>query len=172
MAIETFAEMNCSIGRTMSFLGERWTPLVLRELFFGNRRFESIQTELGVASNILSSRLNTLLEEGIVERHRYSERPERFEYRLTEKGLDLQPVMLAIQAWGDRHTAPDGAPLDLVHLDCGHVVHAVPACDHCGEELTARNVRPQAGPGANAHQRERAARRDAEEAERRAAATK
>jgi DNA-binding HxlR family transcriptional regulator len=170
MAIETFAEMNCSIGRTMSFLGERWTPLVLRELFFGNRRFESIQAELGVASNVLSSRLATLVEEGIVERNRYSERPERFEYRLTEKGLDLQPIMMAVQAWGDRHAAPKGAPLDLVHLDCGHVAHAVSTCDHCGGELNARNVRAQAGPGANKHQRERSARRDAE-LERKAAVT-
>src|ERR1044071_8428669 len=120
MSIETFANMNCSIARTMSFLGERWTALVIRELFFGNRRFESIQSELGVASNILSSRLATLTEEGIVERRLYSDKPERFEYRLTEKGLDLQPIMMAVQAWGDRYTAPGGAPLDLIHLDCGN----------------------------------------------------
>ena len=174
MAIDTFADMNCSIGRTISFLGERWTPLVLRELFFGNRRFESIQAELGVASNVLSSRLTTLLEEGIVERRRYNERPERFEYRLTEKGLDLQPIILAMQAWGDRYMAPDGAPLDLEHLDCGHIVHAVPSCDHCGGELHARNIRGHAGPGANEHQRRRAELRDAQlaEAARDAAPTK
>jgi DNA-binding HxlR family transcriptional regulator len=172
MAIETFAEMNCSIGRTMAFLGERWTPLVLRELFFGNRRFESIQAELGVASNVLSARLATLLEEGIVERRLYSERPERYEYKLTEKGLDLQPIILAVQAWGDRHAAPDGAPLDLVHLDCGHVAHALSTCDHCGGELHARNIRPEAGPGANERQRERVAERDAAEAARASAATK
>src|ERR1700733_4621317 len=143
MAIQAFADLNCSIARPLSFLGERWALLVLRDLFLGRRRFDEIQDSLGVASNVLSARLATLVEEGIVERRRYSERPERFEYRLTEKGLELQPIMMAVQAWGDRYTAPKGAPLDLIHLDCGHVAHAVATCDHCGGELNARNVHAQ-----------------------------
>ena len=97
--------MNCSIAHPLSFLGERWALLVLRDLFLGRRRFDEIQDSLGVATNVLSQRLATLIEEGIVERRRYSEHPERFEYRLTEKGRDLQPVLLALLAWGDRYTA-------------------------------------------------------------------
>jgi DNA-binding HxlR family transcriptional regulator len=155
MAIESFAKMNCSVAQAMSFLGERWTVLILRELFIGNRRFESIQSELGVASNVLSARLSTLLEQGIVERRRYSEHPERFEYRLTEKGIDLQPVLLAALAWGDHHAAPNGPPLEVVHNDCGQVAHAVGTCSECGGEMHARNVRVQAGPGATAGQRRR-----------------
>src|SRR5882724_3742490 len=105
MPIAAFADFNCSIARPLSFLGERWALLVVRDLFLGRRRFEEFQDSLGIASNVLSQRLATLVEEGIVERRRYSEHPERFEYRLTEKGLDLQPVLLALLAWGDRYTA-------------------------------------------------------------------
>ena len=144
------------VARATSVLGERWTVLVLRELFFGNRRFDRIQEELGVASNVLSARLETLLDAGIVERRRYSERPERFEYRLTEKGLELQPILLALLRWGDEHMAgPAGPPLEVVHLDCGEPVHAVSTCSNCGGELHARNVRPRPGPGATANQRAR-----------------
>src|SRR6478672_8470806 len=105
MSISAYAEKNCSIAKPLSFLGERWALLVLRDLFLGRRRFDEFQESLGVASNVLSQRLATLTEEGIVERHRYSEHPERFEYRLTQKGRDLQPVVLSILAWGDRYTA-------------------------------------------------------------------
>ena len=117
MAIEAYAEKNCSIAKPLSFLGERWTVLVLRDLFLGRRRFDEFQSSLGVATNVLSQRLATLTEEGIVERRRYSEHPERFEYVLTEKGRDLQPVLLALLAWGDRYTAENGPPLELVHGD-------------------------------------------------------
>ena len=120
MAIKAFAELNCSIAQPLSFLGERWTLLVLRDLFLGRRRFDEFQESLGVATNVLSQRLATLVEEGIVERRRYSEHPERFEYRLTEKGRDLQPVLLALLAWGDRYTAErTGPPLEIVHERCG-----------------------------------------------------
>ena len=116
MAIQSFAELNCSIARPLAFLGERWALLVLRDLFLGHRRFDEIQASLGVASNVLSQRLGTLVEEGIAERRLYSEHPERFEYRLTEKGQALQPVLLALVNWGDRYTAgPDGPPLETVH---------------------------------------------------------
>ena len=103
-----YAEKNCSIAKPLAFLGERWTLLVLRDLFLGRRRFDEFQDSLGVATNVLSARLATLTEEGIVERRRYSEHPERFEYVLTEKGRDLQPVLLALLAWGDRYTAENG----------------------------------------------------------------
>src|SRR6478672_5978282 len=104
MPIQAFAEKNCSIARPLAFLGERWTVLVLRDLMLGRRRFDEIQESLGIATNVLSQRLSTLVDEGIAERRRYSEHPERFEYRLTQKGRELLPVVLALLRWGDRHT--------------------------------------------------------------------
>ncbi len=153
MPIQAFAQKNCSIARPLSFLGERWTVLVLRDLTLGRRRFDEIQESLGIASNVLSQRLATLVDEGVAERRRYSEHPERFEYRLTQKGLDLVPVLLALLAWGDRYTAgPEGAPLETVHDDCGHVFHMVPTCSACGEEIDPRHVHSRPGPGANYEQ--------------------
>jgi DNA-binding HxlR family transcriptional regulator len=170
MAIEAFANLNCSVARPLSFLGERWALLVLRDLFLGRRRFDEIQESLGVASNVLSQRLASLVEEGVAERHRYSEHPERFEYRLTEKGRDLQPVLLAMLAWGDRYTAgPAGPPLETVHEECGKTFHMVPTCSECGGELDWRHVHSRPGPGATAEQRGRSEAQKRRNAERRAA---
>jgi DNA-binding HxlR family transcriptional regulator len=153
MTIQAFAERNCSIARPLAFLGERWAVLVLRDLTLGRRRFDEIQESLGVASNVLSQRLATLVEEGIVERRRYSEHPERFEYRLTQKGIELQPVLLALLAWGDKYTAgPEGPPLETVHEDCGHPFHMVATCSECGENLDPHHVHPRPGPGADDEQ--------------------
>jgi len=153
MPIQAFAEKNCSIARPLSFLGERWTVLVLRDLMLGRRRFDEIQESLGVATNVLSQRLATLVDEGVAERRRYSEHPERFEYRLTQKGLDLEPVLLALLAWGDRYTTgPEGPPLETVHDDCGHTFHMVPTCSHCGESIDPRHVHSRPGPGADEEQ--------------------
>ena len=156
MPIDAFAQQNCSIAQPLSILGERWTLLVLREISLGSRRFDELQSELGVATNVLSERLTTLVDEGIVEKRPYSEHPERFEYRLTDKGADLQPILLAFLRWGDRYTAgPAGPPLETVHADCGHVFHMVPTCSHCGEEVKPSSLRPRPGPSATKHQRER-----------------
>jgi DNA-binding HxlR family transcriptional regulator len=157
MAIEAYAEKNCSIARPLAFLGERWTMLVLRDLFLGGRRFDEFQSSLGVATNVLSQRLATLTEEGIVERRRYSEHPERFEYVLTAKGRELQPVLLALLAWGDKYTAEGGAPLEVVHGD--HAFHAVPVCSECGEPVDTHNIHSRPGPGADEEQRRRLGRR-------------
>jgi DNA-binding HxlR family transcriptional regulator len=171
MPITAFADFNCSIARPLSFLGERWALLVVRDLFLGHRRFEEFQDSLGIASNVLSQRLTTLVEEGIVERRRYGEHPERFEYRLTEKGRDLQPVLLAMLAWGDRYTAGEaGPPLETVHEGCGHAFHMVPTCSECGEVVDARNIHSQPGPGASDRQRRRHAELRERRAEERAAA--
>jgi DNA-binding HxlR family transcriptional regulator len=151
MAIAGYAEKNCSIARPLAVLGERWTMLILRDLFLGRRRFDEFQASLGVATNVLSARLTTLNEEGIVERRRYSEHPERFEYVLTEKGRDLQPLLLALLAWGDRYTAENGPPLEIVHED--HAFHMVPTCSVCGEPIDTHNVHSRPGPGANEEQR-------------------
>ncbi|HEX4668389.1 MAG TPA: helix-turn-helix domain-containing protein [Solirubrobacterales bacterium] len=170
MAIEAFAKLNCSVARPLSFLGERWALLVLRDLFLGRRRFDELQESLGVASNVLSQRLATLVDEGVAERHRYSEHPERFEYRLTEKGRDLQPVLLAMLAWGDRYTArPEGPPLETVHDDCGKPFHMVPTCSECGGELNWRHIHGRPGPGATEEQRRRFDEQRRRNAERQAA---
>jgi DNA-binding HxlR family transcriptional regulator len=159
MPIESFAKQNCSIARTLSILGERWTLIVLTELFLGRTRFEEIQEERGIASNILSQRLATLVEHGIAERRRYSEHPERFEYHLTDKGRDLLPVQLALVRWGDKYMAEDGPPVEAVHTECDHAFQMVPTCSHCGAEIKRGTVEARLGPGATKRQRERAKRR-------------
>jgi DNA-binding HxlR family transcriptional regulator len=139
--------MNCSIARAVEVVGEWWTPLVLRELFSGRRRFEEILQNLGISRNILTDRLATLVEHGIVDRVPYQDAPIRHEYRLTDKGRDLFPVLVALQNWGDRWESPAGAPIVLFHNDCDRPVGSSLTCDACGGEVHARNVRPQTGPG-------------------------
>ena len=145
----SFAEMNCSIARTLEIVGEWWTPLILRDAFLGLSRFEEFQGSLGIARNVLTKRLATLVQEGIMERQRYQEHPERFEYRLTEAGRDLFPVVVSLLQWGDRWTSGEaGPPLLLVHERCGQPGGAMLVCSHCGEEITVGNVHPEPGPGA------------------------
>jgi DNA-binding HxlR family transcriptional regulator len=139
--------MNCSIARSLEVVGEWWTPLVLRELFMGNRRFEEILRSLGISRNILTDRLATLVEHGVVDRVAYQEAPVRHEYRLTEKGRDLFPVLVALQIWGDKWESPNGPPLVLHHRDCDHTADPTLVCGTCGEQLHARNVVPRTGPG-------------------------
>lgn len=143
-----FDAENCSVARTLEAIGDRWTLLVLREAFYGVRRFEQMQRNLGIARNILAARLQKLVGHGILERRRYQERPERFEYRLTRKGLDLYPPLVTLMQWGDAYMADEaGPPVTLVHKTCGHEADAQLTCGHCGEALDAREVRVEAGPG-------------------------
>ncbi|HEX8104794.1 MAG TPA: helix-turn-helix domain-containing protein [Solirubrobacteraceae bacterium] len=133
----------CSLARAMELLGERWTFLILREAFWGVRRFSELQRNLGIARNILSSRLQTLVSAGILERRKYRDEPERFEYRLTEMGRDLYPAVVALMRWGDRHLAGEhGAPLVLRHT-CGHDAAPELTCSHCGEAIRAVDIRPE-----------------------------
>ena len=94
---------NCSIARTLEIVGERWTLLIIRDVFLGLRRFDQLQESLGVARNVLTDRLNRLVEDGVLERVQYSERPLRFEYRLTKKGRELNLALTALRQWGDAH---------------------------------------------------------------------
>lgn len=130
---------NCAVAQTMSVIGERWTLLVLREAFLGVRRFEQIQRNTGIARNILSDRLGTLVLHGILRRELYQERPERHEYRLTEKGLDLYSVLLAVMDWGARHAG--GEAIALTHKGCGATMMPRLGCPECGEPVGARDVR-------------------------------
>ena len=135
--------MDCSVARTLALIGDQWTMLIIRDAFRGATRFEQFRESLGIAKNVLSQRLRALVDAGILERRQYSEHPPRAEYRLTPKGRDLYPILLAILRWGDRWTAgPDGPPLRLVHLTCGEETSPVLCCQSCGEPLDPRAVRP------------------------------
>src|SRR4051794_6526665 len=140
----------CSVARALEVVGERWSLLVIRDAFLGVRRFDEFQRSLGIARNVLQTRLERLVDEGILERRLYQERPPRHEYRLTEKGLDLWPVLVALMKWGDRHVYPDGPPVVMEHRDCGGEVDDRRICTRCGQPLEARDVRPRPGPGAPA----------------------
>ena len=103
MLKRSYDNQNCSVARTLEIVGERWTLLIIRDAFLGRSRFDEFQESLGIARNVLSDRLNRLVEEGILERRRYSERPPRDEYVLTEKGSDLRLALNGLRQWGDRY---------------------------------------------------------------------
>jgi DNA-binding HxlR family transcriptional regulator len=141
----------CSVAKSLEVIGERWSLLIVREVMHGRRRFSQLQGSLGVARNVLSARLARLIEEGILERRAYQESPPRYEYFLTEKGLDLWPALIALQGWGDRHSAgPEGPPMMLLHKGCGGRVTDRGICAECGEVLHARDARAVPGPGLEA----------------------
>ena len=122
--------------------------LVIREAFNGVRRFDDFQARLGIARNVLAARLQGLVEHGVLERRLYQERPERYEYRLTQKGFDLYPVLLSLLAWGDRWETPErGVPLRVIH-ECGEEAHAQMVCSSCGKPMAAREAHAIPGPGA------------------------
>ena len=142
---------NCAIGAAVGILGERSTFLVLREAFNGVRRFGDMQRRTGIPRQVLSQRLARLVAEGMLRKVRYREigQRSRDEYRLTDKGLDLYPVLVALMEWGDKHAArPDGPPVLLRHRDCGQPVQLQLSC-RAGHVLeSAREVSPVPGPGA------------------------
>jgi DNA-binding HxlR family transcriptional regulator len=132
----------CSIAGALGLIGERWTILILRDVFQGRRKFSEMQRSMGVARNVLAARLQRLVDEGILERRPYSERPERHEYFLTEKGLDLWPVLVDLLHWGDKHLDRGGEPaMRLVHKRCGGEIDDHRICERCGERLGPRDAR-------------------------------
>jgi DNA-binding HxlR family transcriptional regulator len=142
-------EVDCAIARSCAILGERWVWVILRQAFNGARRFEEFQSGIGLARNVLSERLVSLVEEGILERRPYVEEGarEREEYRLTEKGRALFPVYAALMRWGNEWTDLERPPVELLHRTCGERFQAVVVCSSCGEGLDARETRPLPGPG-------------------------
>lgn len=141
---------NCTLGRAMAILGERWTVVVLREVFLGIRRFDDIRRHAGVPRQVLTNRLATLVEQGLLAKvpYRTEGARTRHEYRLTPMGLELQPILLAITQWGDRHLAdPDGSPLTFVHRACEEPVHVEVACaaGHHVDDPRQVTTRPGAG---------------------------
>ncbi|MBK0869758.1 helix-turn-helix transcriptional regulator [Saccharopolyspora sp. HNM0986] len=147
MQHKSFSEMHCSIAQCLEIVGERWSLLIVRDVFLGTTRFDEIQQRLGISRNILNQRLARLVEHGVVEKIAYSQHPPRFDYKLTAKGRDLWPVITAMRQWGDEHAAPDGPPMQLIHRDCGEIADAHLICSACGEAIGAGNVKSVPGPG-------------------------
>lgn len=132
----------CPVARSLSVVGDRWTLLILRECFFRVRRFEDFQVRLGITRPVLSERLHRLIEDGVLTKRPYQERPLRHEYVLTEKGKALSPVLSALLVWGNEHMRQPGEPahMELRHKSCGHVMTPVTICPDCGEALTPQTV--------------------------------
>ncbi|HLL91744.1 MAG TPA: helix-turn-helix domain-containing protein [Solirubrobacteraceae bacterium] len=139
----------CSLAGALEVIGERWSLLIVRDVLLGLRRFDEIQSDLGIARNVLNARLTRLLDQGVLERRLYQERPPRYEYRLTDKGLDLWPTIVALMQWGNRYTSPTaGPPVVLEHRGCGGAIDEHRICETCGARLSVRDVRALPGPGA------------------------
>jgi DNA-binding HxlR family transcriptional regulator len=140
-----------SVAKALEVVGERWSLLIVRTVMHGNRRFGEMQESLGIARNVLSARLQRLVDEEILERRAYSESPPRYEYFLTQKGLDLWPALIALLHWGDRYPPdPDGPKRLIVHKGCGGKVGERGICERCAKVLTARDAIQVPGPGAKA----------------------
>ena len=136
----------CSIARALEVVGERWTLLVLRDAVHGLDRFDEFQQSLGIATNVLSSRLKTLCDEGLLERVPDGERPGRVRYALTEKGRDVGPALVMLMKWGDRYYAtPEGPPRLTIHRDCGGTLDAELNCDRCGRRVTFSDLELRPG---------------------------
>ncbi len=139
----------CTIARAVAVFGDHWNILLIREACLGTRRFDGFQSALGIGRNMLTRRLNGLVDEGIMTRVEYQQHPPRSEYRLTEKGRQAFAVLAAMAAWGEEWmVGPEGTPLILHHTACGHDMHAVVTCSECHRPIDVREVRPLRGPGA------------------------
>lgn len=147
MRWEELEQQPCSLARTLSVVGDRWTLLVLRESFLGIRRFDEFEKRLGITRHVLADRLKKLVDSEVLEKVAYQQRPLREEYRLTAKGRDLYPAILALVNWGDRHmSGAEGAPIEHIHRSCGQRMHGVLVCSDCGEPLEPREVLLQEAP--------------------------
>lgn len=143
-----FEEMRCSLARALDRIGDWWTPLIVRDIFIGVRRFDELVEDLGISRNLLAIRLSALVDGGLLEKRVYRARPERHEYMLTEAGRDLVPAILALTAWGDRWAAPrEGVPMLMRHENCGTVFSPTVTCSNCGEPIRAEEVTLLPGPG-------------------------
>ena len=149
MRWDELSSARCSIARTVSVIGDRWTLLILRDCFLQVRRFDDFQARLGVTRHVLADRLKALWAQGVLDKVPYQTRPVRYEYRLTEKGRALHPVLMSLVHWGDEYmTGDEGRPLLHTHLACGCDFDPVMTCSACGEAVGARQVQVRPGPGA------------------------
>lgn len=136
---------DCSIAGTLDVIGERWTILILRDAFRGVRRFDEIQHDLGIARNVLADRLTKLVDHGILEKRKYQDRPARYEYRLTAKGVDLSPALVALMRWGDKHLAAGDVPIVLIHERCGTALDQTFICWQCDSTVEPAAIRSRPG---------------------------
>ena len=155
MQHKSFGNMQCPIARSLERVGEWWSILILRDAFLGLTRFDQFQKSLDIAPNMLTRRLNGLVDSGLLERRLYSEKPPRYEYILTERGRDFRPVLLAMMAWGNRHFADEGQAIELVDRQLGHVVEPVLVDRQTGEPITRERHEMRAGPAASERMRAR-----------------
>ncbi|HKN96158.1 MAG TPA: helix-turn-helix domain-containing protein [Pseudonocardiaceae bacterium] len=143
-----FGEMACSIARTLDVIGEPWSPLILRDVWVGFNRFDQLQADLGISRKVLTERLDYLVERGILRREPYDRRP-RYEYHLTERGIELLDLLIVMVGWGDKWLAGEaGPPVLYRHHACGEISNADLRCAHCGQPMHAGDVDPLPGPGA------------------------
>ncbi|WP_327140049.1 winged helix-turn-helix transcriptional regulator [Nocardia sp. NBC_01327] len=143
-----FGEMACSIARALDVIGEPWSPLILRDVWVGFSRFEQIQADLGISRKVLTERLNHLVEQGVLDKKAYDQRP-RYEYVLTEKGTELIDLLLVMKGWGDKWCAGDaGPPVLYRHHTCGEISDVDLRCTHCGHPMHANDIDVLPGPGA------------------------
>ena len=156
---------SCSIARTLDVIGDRWTILILRDCFRGVRRFDEFQRDLGIARNILTDRLQKLVDHGVLARRPYQQRPARYEYRLTPRGVSLSPALVALMRWGDTWLSDDaGVPLELTHKECGTPLDQVFICWTCDTTVGPSEIGSRPGPGALRHQEGSGPRRHMESA--------
>ena len=147
MKYKSLSHMNCSLAQTLEVIGERWTLMILRDAFFGAKRFRQFEQSLGISKNILTTRLNQLVDDGIMEK-RPSPDGAHQEYLLTDRGYDLQPVLLSIMHWGDKHKAnPAGDRLVFVERGTGKPIRPMSAVSNDGRTLSGREIKATAGPG-------------------------
>lgn len=142
----SYRDFACSTAQTLEIVGEWWTLLIVRDAFFGVRRFDDFQRRLGLSRSVLTNRLARLVEEGVLETRQYEERPPRVEYVLTKKGADLFPVLVALQQWGDRW-ASSKPPVVLRHEGCGKITRPHLVCSACGERIRVTDIAAERGPG-------------------------
>lgn len=143
-----YGQMVCSIARTLDVIGEPWSPLILRDIWVGMRRFDQLQSDLGISRKVLTERLHHLVDHGVLERQPYDNRP-RYEYHLTTKGLELVDVLMVMRGWGDRWLAgPEGPPVLSRHQACGEISDVELRCTVCGDPMHADDVDVLEGPGA------------------------
>ena len=137
-------DLGCSIARTLEVIGDRWTMLILRDAFRGVRRFDALQRDLGIARNLLTDRLTKLVDHGVLEKRLYQAHPPRYEYRLTPKGIDLSPALVALKRWGDKHLAGGEPHLVFVHDECGEPLDQTFVCWHCDQTVSPGGIRSRA----------------------------
>ena len=147
MRKENFNHLECSLARSLDMIGEWWTLLIIRDLFYGTDTFDSLCKDLGISRNILTDRLKKLVDRSIIEKYSKAKDSQRQAYRLTAKGKDLFPVIMALVAWGDKWESPAGAPIVFQHGPDRHPATAKVICEKCGIELKPKDITPRIGPG-------------------------